>query len=70
MVDTGHVECLDERPVMKQMAISKVLTVLMCALLLGAWVPAFTIADQATYIYDDLGRVVAGDRRTGACSDL
>ena len=42
---------------MKQMAFSKVLTVLACALTLCVSVPTFGVADQAQYIYDDLGRL-------------
>jgi YD repeat-containing protein len=39
------------------MAIARVLSVLMCVLLLSALAPMSTIADQAQYIYDDLGRL-------------
>jgi len=40
-----------------QMVISRVLSVLTFVLLLGVWAPPFTVADQAQYIYDDLGRL-------------
>lgn len=42
---------------MKQMAFSKVLTALTCALVLCMSVPTLAVADQATYLYDDLGRL-------------
>jgi YD repeat-containing protein len=42
---------------MKQMMISKLLTVVACMLMLCMWVPALAVADQAQYIYDDLGRL-------------
>jgi hypothetical protein len=42
---------------MKQMSYSKLLSILICVLLLGMWAPSFTVADQAQYIYDDLGRL-------------
>jgi YD repeat-containing protein len=42
---------------MKQMAIQKVLIVVACVLMLYALVPAPAVADQAQYIYDDLGRL-------------
>lgn len=42
---------------MKQMAFSKVLTVVACVLMLCAFAPTFGIADQAQYIYDDLGQL-------------
>ena len=42
---------------MKQMAFSKVFTVVACVLMLCASVTALTLADQAQYIYDDLGRL-------------
>ncbi len=57
MGDTGHVECLDERLVMAQMATQKVLTVVACVLMLCLSVPTLTVADQAQYIYDDLSRL-------------
>jgi len=41
-----------------QMAILKVLAVLTCVLMLCVTFPTPTIADQAQYIYDDLGRLV------------
>jgi YD repeat-containing protein len=40
---------------MMQMAISRVLSVLTCMLLLSVWAPTFTVADQAQYFDDDLG---------------
>lgn len=42
---------------MMQMTFLKVLSVMTCLLLLCASVPAPTTADQAQYIYDDLGRL-------------
>ena len=42
---------------MKLKAFSKVLTVVACALMLCVLVPTFGVADQAQYIYDDLGRL-------------
>ena len=42
---------------MKQMAFSKMLTVAACALMLCALAPTIAGADQAQYIYDDLGRL-------------
>jgi len=42
---------------MKQMAFSKLLTVVACTLMLCVLVPTFGVADQAQYIYDDLGRL-------------
>ena len=42
---------------MKQMAYSRILSVVACALMLCVLVPALTVADQAQYIYDDLGRL-------------
>jgi len=42
---------------MKQMAFSKVLTILACALVLCVVAPGLVFADQAQYIYDDLGRI-------------
>jgi len=42
---------------MKQMMFSKVLMVVACALMLCVLVPTFGVADQAQYIYDDLGRL-------------
>ena len=42
---------------MKQMAFSKVLTIVACVLVLCMSVPTLTVADQAQYIYDDLGRL-------------
>lgn len=42
---------------MKQITFSKVLTVVACALMLYMLVPTFGAADQAQYIYDDLGRL-------------
>ena len=56
---------------MKQMAISKVLTVLMCVLMLCVSVPMLAISDQAQYIYDDLGRlsqVIDGQRNVATYS--
>ena len=43
---------------MKQMVFSKVLIVVACTLMLCALVPTPAVADQAQYIYDDLGRLV------------
>jgi len=40
-----------------QMAISRVLSVLTCVLLLCVLTPTSAVADQAQYIYDDLGRL-------------
>ncbi len=57
MGETGHVEWIDERLVMTQMAIQKVLTVVACVLMLCLAVPTQVVADQAQYIYDDLGRL-------------
>jgi len=42
---------------MKQMTFVKVLSVVACVLLLCVLVPSNTVADQAHYIYDDLGRL-------------
>jgi YD repeat-containing protein len=42
---------------MMQIAISRVLSVLTCVLLLSVWAPPFTVVDQAQYIYDNLGRL-------------
>jgi hypothetical protein len=42
---------------MKQMTFGKIVSVVTCALLLCASVPTQSIADQAQYIYDDLGRL-------------
>jgi YD repeat-containing protein len=42
---------------MKLKAFSKVLRVVACALVLFALVPTLAVADQAQYIYDDLGRL-------------
>ena len=42
---------------MKQMMFSRVLTVVACALVLCVSVPTLAVADQAQYIYDDLGRL-------------
>ena len=47
----------DERPSMKQMMFSRVLAVVACALMLCVSVPTLAVADQAQYIYDDLGRL-------------
>lgn len=47
----------DERLVMKPMILSKLLTTVTCVLMLCVFVPIPTIADQAQYIYDDLGRL-------------
>jgi YD repeat-containing protein len=44
---------------MKQMAFSKVLTVVTCALMLCVSVPTLAVADQAKYFYDALGRLSA-----------
>jgi YD repeat-containing protein len=42
---------------MKPMTISKLLTILVCLLMLCAVPPSSTVADQAQYIYDDMGRL-------------
>lgn len=42
---------------MKQMAFIKILTVVACVLMLCVLAPTLAIADQAQYIYDDLGRL-------------
>jgi len=42
---------------MKPMILSKLLTTVVCVLMLGAVVPSQALADQAQYIYDDLGRL-------------
>jgi len=42
---------------MMQMAFQKVLSVLACVLLLCVFAPTSAVADQAQYIYDDLGRL-------------
>ena len=42
---------------MKQMMFSRVLAVVACALMLCVSVPTLGVADQAQYIYDDLGRL-------------
>lgn len=42
---------------MELKAFSKVLTVVACALMLCVLSPTFGAADQAQYIYDDLGRL-------------
>ena len=42
---------------MKQMMFGKILSVVTCVLLLCTFVPTLTIADQAQYIYEDLGRL-------------
>jgi YD repeat-containing protein len=42
---------------MRQMTFSKVLTVVACALMLCVLAPTLAVADQAQYIYDDLGRL-------------
>lgn len=42
---------------MKQMAFSKVLSVVACVLMLCVLAPTLALADQAQYIYDDLGRL-------------
>ena len=47
----------DERRAMKQMAFSRVLTVVACGLTLCTLAPMLVSADQAQYIYDDLGRL-------------
>jgi YD repeat-containing protein len=43
---------------MKQMAFSRVLAVVACALVLYALVPTLGVAEQAQYYYDPLGRLV------------
>ena len=42
---------------MKPMTLSKLLTTVVCVLMLSAVVPSHAVADQAQYIYDDLGRL-------------
>ncbi|MBX9659928.1 MAG: Ig-like domain-containing protein [Nitrospiraceae bacterium] len=42
---------------MKQMTFSKLLTAVVCVLMLCALAPTLVVADQAQYIYDDLGRL-------------
>ena len=42
---------------MKQMALQKIVTVMACVLVLCVFVATQAIADQAQYIYDDLGRL-------------
>jgi len=42
---------------MKQMTFSKMLTVVACVLMFCMSVPTIAVADQAQYIYDDLGRL-------------
>jgi uncharacterized protein RhaS with RHS repeats len=42
---------------MKQMILSQVLTIVACVLLFCAVTPTQASADQAQYIYDDLGRL-------------
>ena len=42
---------------MKPMILSKLLTTVVCVLMLGAVMPSHANADQAQYIYDDLGRL-------------
>ena len=42
---------------MKQMMFSKVLAVVACVLMLCVSVPTLAVADQAQYIYDDLGQL-------------
>lgn len=41
---------------MKPMAVSKILSVVTCLLLFGASASTKALADQAQYIYDELGR--------------
>lgn len=47
----------NDTTVMNQMILSRVLTIVACLLMLCASVPTQTTADQAQYIYDDLGRL-------------
>lgn len=47
----------DERSGMKHMMFGKTFAVGICLLMLCASVPTLAIADQAHYIYDDLGRL-------------
>ncbi|MEK7762389.1 MAG: hypothetical protein AAB433_12465 [Nitrospirota bacterium] len=42
---------------MKQMTFSKILTVVACVPMLCVLAPTLTVADQAQYIYNDLGRL-------------
>jgi YD repeat-containing protein len=42
---------------MKQMTFRNVLSVVACVLMLCVLAPTLTVADQAQYIYDDLGRL-------------
>ena len=56
---------------MKQMTFSSVLIVIGCALMLCLSAPMLIVADQATYIYDDLGRlsqVIDGQRNVATYS--
>ena len=45
------------KQLMKQIEFSKRVTVVACALVLCALVPMLGLADQAQYVYDDLGRL-------------
>lgn len=42
---------------MEQMTFGKIFSVVTCALMLCVSLPTPTIADQAQYIYDDIGRL-------------
>ena len=42
---------------MKHMTFGKIISVVACTLIFCALVPSKTFADQAHYIYDDLGRL-------------
>lgn len=53
--DFGRCVSGDERSVVKPMTLFKLLTTVACVLMLGAFVPMQAVADQAQYIYDDLG---------------
>lgn len=45
---------------MKQMAFSRILTFVACGLTLFMLMPTLSVADQAHYAYDDLGRLTTG----------
>jgi hypothetical protein len=47
----------DERPSMNQRTFSNVLAVIACGLALCVLAPTLGLADQAQYLYDDLGRL-------------
>jgi hypothetical protein len=45
----------DESPLVKHKMFAKVLTVVVCLLMLSNVAPTWAVADQAQYIYDHLG---------------